>query len=107
MTTSVYPIHKGINRPIVFRGLQAQYILYAGGILIGDLLLFAILYISGISSWICLSLAIILAIVGIGTAYRLSHRYGEFGLLKKKAARRLPKFLRSPSRNTFIHLKKN
>ena len=106
MTTSVYHIHKGINRPIVFRGLRAQYILYAGGILVGDLLLFAILYISGVSSWICLPFTITLAAAGILAVYRLSHRYGEFGLLKHRAARRLPPALRSHSRHPFIHLKR-
>jgi hypothetical protein len=42
MTTSVYLIHKGINKPITFKGLQGQYILYGGAILTADLLLFAI-----------------------------------------------------------------
>ena len=52
MTTSVYLINKGINKPILFHGLRAQYILYAGAIITGDTLLFAVLYISGINSWI-------------------------------------------------------
>jgi conjugation system TraG family ATPase len=48
MTTSVYLINKGINKPIIFHGLRAQYILYAGAIITGDMLLFAVLHISGI-----------------------------------------------------------
>jgi len=107
MTTSVYPIHKGINKPITFRGLQAQYILYAGGILIGNLFLFAVLYISGISSWFCLPFTFALGAAGIGKVYQLSHQYGEFGLMKLRAARRLPHTLRSHSRHLFIHLKKD
>lgn len=90
MTTSVYHINKGINKPIVFRGLQSQYILYAGGITIGDLLLFAILHISGINSWIYLPFTGTLGAAGTATLYRLNHQYGEFGLLKIRAARHLP-----------------
>ena len=35
--SSVYTINKGMNRPIVFKGLKAQYIWYLGG---GIVLLF-------------------------------------------------------------------
>ncbi|HWK02187.1 MAG TPA: DUF4133 domain-containing protein [Puia sp.] len=105
MTTSVYHLHKGINKPIVFRGLRAQYILYAAGVLVGSLLFFTILFIGGVSPWICLPLTITLAAAGILAIYRLSHRYGEYGLLKRRAARRLPTALRSHSRYPFIDLK--
>ncbi len=106
MTTSVYLINKGINKPIIFHGLRAQYILYAGAIITGDLLLFAVLYISGINSWICLPFSTTIGIAGILRVYHLSHRYGEFGLLKKRAARRFPRTIRSHSRHPFIDLKK-
>jgi hypothetical protein len=106
MTTSVYLIHKGINKPIVYKGLQGQYILYGGAILIGDMLLFAVLYLSGVTPWICLPLTTTLGAAGILTISRLSHRYGVFGLLKKRAARRLPPTLRSHSQKLFISLKK-
>jgi hypothetical protein len=106
MTTIVYLIHKGINKPITFKGLQGQYILYGGAILTGDMLLFAILYIGGVSTWISLPLTMTLGSAGILTISRLSHRYGAFGLLKKRAARRLPPTLRSHSQKLFISLKK-
>ena len=47
MASSIYGINKGINKPIEFRGLKAQYIWYLAGGLVGLLVLFAILYISG------------------------------------------------------------
>ena len=46
MSTSVYTVNKGINRPIEFKGLKAQYIWYLGGGLLALLILFAILYLS-------------------------------------------------------------
>ena len=54
MTTSVYTINKGINKPIEFKGLKAQYIGYLAAGLIGLLILFAALYISGVNTFVCL-----------------------------------------------------
>ena len=48
MANSIYKINKGINKPIEFKGLKAQYIWFlAGGILL-LMFLFAVLYISGV-----------------------------------------------------------
>src|SRR3569833_1789424 len=78
-----YPINKGINRPIEFKGLKAQYIGYLGGGLVIILVLFAILYLIGMAIYLCL-----LIIGGMGSLlfYKvlgLSHRYGQHGLIKK------------------------
>jgi membrane protein DedA with SNARE-associated domain len=107
MTTSVYPINKGVNRPIEFHGLKGQYILYAGGILAGDLIFFCILYISGLNSWICLLIVACGGAFGIWTVFRLSRRYGEFGLLKKRALKSIPRAIRSRTRKVFTQLKKS
>src|SRR4051812_49149623 len=98
MTTRANFITKAITKPILFRGLQSQYILHAGAILVGDLILFALLHVAGLSPWIDLPLALALGAAGILTTYHLSHQYGVHGLLKRRAARRLPKALRSRSR---------
>jgi hypothetical protein len=106
MSKTSYPLHRRINASLQFNGLKAQYIYYAGGIIIGSLLLFAILYISGVNSWICLLLVLGSGILGITTVYRFSHRYGEYGWQKKMIARRLPKTLLVHSRQLFTRLKK-
>ena len=54
MASSVYQINKGINKPIEFKGLKAQYIWYLGGGLVALLILFAIIYIAGVNMFICL-----------------------------------------------------
>ena len=82
MSTSVYTINKGINKPIEFNGLKAQYIWYLGGGLLLLLILFAILYICGVNTYVLLFL-----IIGLGTGlfmhvYRLSRKYGEHGMMK-------------------------
>ena len=102
MSTSVYTINKGINKPIEFKGLKAQYIWYLGGGLLGLLILFAILYICGVNTFVCLGL-----VVGLGTGlfiyvYKLSHTYGEHGMMKKVARKGVPKLIRCKSRKLFM-----
>ena len=58
--SSVYKINKGINKPIEFKGFKAQYIWYLGISLVILLVLFAVLYIVGINTYVCLILIVIL-----------------------------------------------
>lgn len=101
---SVYHLNKGINKPIEFKGLKAQYIGYLAAGLVGLLLLFAILYLLGLPVYACLTI-----IAGGGSllfqqVYRLSHQYGEHGLMKKRARGYLPGYLKFKSRTLFTSL---
>jgi hypothetical protein len=107
MASSVYKINKGINKPIEFKGLKAQYIAYLAAGLIGFLILFAVLYIAGVNMFVCLALTAILGTALFMTVYRLSDKYGEHGLLKKLARRSIPDFIKSSSQKIFIQLKQN
>jgi hypothetical protein len=103
---SVYQINKGINKPIVFKGLKAQYIAYLAVGLVLLLIAFAVLYICGFKIFIILPL-----ILGLGgglffMVIRLSHRFGEHGLSKYFAKKQLPKAIRFRSRRIFTHLTK-
>jgi len=105
--SSIYHINKGINRPIEFKGLRAQYIAYLAVGLVLLLVGFAALYICGVTLWVIMPL-----IIGLGTAlffivFRLSHTYGEHGLMKYFAKKQLPQSLKFRSRRLFIHLIKN
>lgn len=102
---SVYDINKGINRSVEFKGIKAQYIIYLAAGLVALLVVFAILYVAGCN--IYLSLGIILpAGAGLFTIVsRMSKKYGEHGLLKKAAAKRLPASIRSHSSTVFRKLK--
>lgn len=105
--SSIYQINKGINKPIEFKGLRAQYIAYLAVGLVLLLISFAVLYISGLSLFIILPL-----ILGLGsglffTVFRLSHRFGQYGLLKYFAKRSLPKYLKFNSRKVFTILRKD
>lgn len=102
MATSVYNINKGINKAIEFKGLKAQYIWYLGGGILGLLILFAILYIIGLHTIICLGIIATSGTVLFMQVYRMSRTYGEHGLMKKIALRSVPKVVESRSRKIFL-----
>jgi len=96
-----YIINKGINKPIEFKGLKAQYIGYLGAGLVTLLILFAVLYLLGVPVLWC-----IIVVAGLGSllfykVFGLSLRYGEHGLMKRNARRYLPTYLKFKSRKVF------
>lgn len=105
MATSIYPINKGVNKSVEFKGLKAQYIWYLGGGLVGLLLLFAVLYLIGINTFVCLTV-----IAGAGgylfyKVYQMSNKYGRYGMMKKAASRMLPRVIRTGTRQLFYFKK--
>ena len=93
-----YLINKGVNRPLEFKGLKAQYIAYLAAGLLALLLLFAKLYFIGLPTVLCL-----LFVITAGTALfvfvmRYSSKYGEHGLMKETAWRKTPICLRGRKR---------
>ena len=101
MANSVYLINKGINQSIEFKGLKAQYIGYLGGGVIVLLFLFSVLYIIGLPSFVCIGVIGISGAALIMKVYKMSHKYGEHGLMKALAKRQLPKAVRTRSRKIF------
>jgi hypothetical protein len=101
MSTSIYIINKGINKPIEFKGFKAQYIWYLGGGFLILLILFAVLYICGIHPFICLAIILICGTALFVYVGRLSNKYGEYGLMKKMAKKGVPKVVKSSSRKIF------
>ncbi len=104
---SVYKINKGINRPIEFKGLKAQYILYLAVGLVALLLFFAVLYLIGMNMLFCLVITVSLCGLLFMTVYRMSDQYGQHGLLKKLAKRNIPDHIKSNSRLVSFNLKKS
>jgi hypothetical protein len=105
MSNSVYSINKGINKSIEFKGLKAQYIWYFGAGVIALLILFAIMYIIGINSFVCIGIILIAGTVLTIKIYALSNTYGEYGMMKKLASRSIPKVIKSQSRAAFLRKK--
>jgi hypothetical protein len=101
---SVYKINKGINKPIEFKGLKAQYIWYLGIGVIILMIVFATIYILGINMFLCLGIIAILGTLLFVGVYRLSDTYGQHGLIKKLARRNIPTSITSKTRKTFNQL---
>jgi len=102
MANSVYQINKGINRSIEFKGLRAQYIWYLGGGVVALLVLFAVMYIIGIPSLICIAIILIAGTVLVVKIYGMSGKYGEHGLMKAIARRQIPIVIKTYSRKVFL-----
>jgi len=104
LMSSIYQINKGINKAIEFKGLKAQYIAYLAVGLMVLLLLFVVLHICGLNTWLGL-----VFIGGLGAGlfvgvFRLSARFGEHGLMKLRARRGVPACLKFRSRGVFLGL---
>ena len=97
MNSSIYQINKGINKPVMFKGLKAQYIWYLGGGLVALLILFAILYICSVHVFVCLLMVVSLGSVLFMYVYKLSRQYGEYGMMKKLANKSVPKVIKNYS----------
>lgn len=104
MNNSIYSINKGINKSIEFRGLRAQYIWYFAGLVLGLLVIFAALYIMGTGTLICLAVTGGIATYGSIKIFGMSRKYGEHGLMKVAARKRVPRVLKSYSRRFFQNL---
>jgi hypothetical protein len=103
---ALYPINKGINKPIEFNGLKAQYIGYLAVGLVLLLIGFAVMYIVDVPVITCVLIIAILGSALFYQVFKLSHKYGEHGLMKKAAKRYLPFYLKFTTRNIFLKLKK-
>lgn len=104
MSTSIYQVNKGVNKPIEFKGLKAQYIWYLGGGLLVLLILFALLYICGVNPYFCVFLVLILGLFLFLYVYQLSNKYGEHGMMKKIARKKIPRHIKITSRKVFTGL---
>jgi Flp pilus assembly protein TadB len=101
---TIYQVNKGINKPIEFKGLKAQYIAYLAAGLVTLLLAFTIMYLIGIHIYICL---FVIAMAG-GALYswvtRSSRKYGRYGLMKKAGRKQIPEAIKFSSRKIFTGL---
>ncbi len=107
MNNSVYKINKGINKPIEFKGFKAQYIWYLGIGLVALLVLFAVLYIIGVNTYVCLVLTLLLGAGLFIRVSKLSNKYGEHGMMKKIARQSVPRVIKSYTRKLFFKMAEN
>lgn len=102
--SSIYEINKGINKPIEFKGIKAQYIGYMAAGLVILMLVFAVLYLIGIYIYICIGIVSMAGAWLMSWVSACSRKYGRYGLMKKAARRSLPAFVSVHSRKIFLTL---
>jgi len=88
-----YNINKGIGRTVEFKGLKAQYLFIFAGGLLGILILVMILYIAGMSSYLCIGAGAGSASLLVWQTFALNRKYGEHGLMKLAAKKRHPGYI--------------
>lgn len=106
MANSKYNLNKGINKPIEFRGLKAQYIAYLAIGVVGLLLIFAILYLIGFSVYVVLPVVGICGFSLFNYVYKYSRKYGAHGLMKEAAYRQLPESIKGRRLYKNLHSQK-
>lgn len=82
--------------------LKAQYIWYFGGGVVVLMILFALMYILGLPSIICIGMIGILGTLLVVKIYKMSNQYGEYGLMKALAKKQIPRSIKVYSRRVFL-----
>jgi hypothetical protein len=90
---ATYKINKGINKPVEFNGLKAQYLVYFFFGMLGAFFAFTTLYILGLHLYGCVFFAIGAASLLTYFIFKWNRVYGEFGLMKRSAAGKRPDYL--------------
>lgn len=98
---SIYPIQKGLQKNLEFKGLQAPYLWYALLGIFFLMILFALLHLCGMNSYGCVLLTLGLGVWWIKTLFAWNAKYGPFGMMKLLAQKRIPKVLKSYGRTHF------
>jgi hypothetical protein len=99
-----YKINKGVNRPLEFRGLKAQYIGRLVGAAVGMMGGYAVLRLAGVNGYLGVLMTLGIGGLAVKAIYRISNTYGQYGLMKRRARKRVPEGLVTRSRRIFIQI---
>ena len=88
-----FSINKGIGRSSEFKGLKAQYLFIFAGGLLAVFVLFVIMYMIGVSQWVCIAFGVITGSVLVWGTFYLNEKYGQYGLLKLMARANHPCYI--------------
>jgi uncharacterized membrane protein len=97
-----YTVFKGINKTVEFKGLRAQYLVYFVVGIIILFMLFVVLRMFNTNIVGTIITVVILALVLMVVVFRMNAKYGQYGLMKKQAQKRCPRFL--ISRKSFKYI---
>ena len=88
-----YSINKGIGRSVEYKGLKAQYLFIFAGGLLAMFVVFVIMYIAGISQWVCISFGAVGASLLVWLTFHLNAKYGQYGLMKLTSVKYRPRYI--------------
>lgn len=88
-----YELNKGIGQNAEFKGLKAQYLFIFAGGLLAVFVVFIVMYMAGISQWICIAFGAVSASALVWFTFHLNAKYGEHGLMKHFAKKQHPRYL--------------
>jgi membrane protein YdbS with pleckstrin-like domain len=86
-----FNINKGINKPVEFKGLKSQYLIIFVVGLLAIIILFMVMYVSGVPQSICIGFAIVTAPLLVWQTFSLNIKYGTHGLMKLQAVKSYPR----------------
>lgn len=86
-----YTIHKGVDKPVEFKGLQSQYLFIFAGGLIGVFLLVVVLYMGGVNQLVCVGIGAVLGLTLVLLTFRMNEKFGTHGLMKLLATKLHPR----------------
>lgn len=102
-----YSINKGIGRSVEYKGLKAQYLFIFAGGLLAMFVVFVIMYIAGISQWVCIGFGATGASFLVWLTFHLNAKYGQYGLMKLTSVKYRPRYIINRLRlNRLIKYKK-
>lgn len=90
---SEYSINKGIGRSVEYKGLKAQYLFIFAGGLLGMFVVFVIMYIAGLSQWICIGFGAVGTSLLVWLTFHLNAKYGQYGLMKLTSVKYRPRYI--------------
>jgi hypothetical protein len=88
-----YNVNRGIGKPAEFKGLKSQYLFIFAGGLLGLFVVFVIMYMAGVSQWICIIFGMTAASILVYGTFHLNSKYGEHGLMKAQARLGHPRYV--------------
>lgn len=102
-----YPLNKGINKPVEFKGLVgSRYLFLLLGGLGGIFLAVLGLSVAGVNSYLMAGLGLGGGFLWITRVFGLSTKYGEHGAMKQQAKRRQPPRIVNRNARLFKNLKR-
>jgi hypothetical protein len=88
-----YNVNRGIGKPAEYKGLKSQYLFIFAGGLLGLFVVFVVMYMAGVSQWICIIFGVTAASILVYGTFHLNTKYGEHGLMKAQARHNHPRYV--------------